>query len=313
MSQVIGQYRFAGKSSCMTDIAVKPQYIASSMSIVGSDVSSNFRDVGILLSAPLEKGRDYYLKARIPQDANYTDVFTVKLVKPEVQGSDVEVYQFLKSVTVMRGNVASSSYTVALYGDGQEPETVRAMIPLDYSTFDTNKVENAVYFDSVSRNYYFYDGKKLSRTTRYNDVSLAATWLNGIGANYDEFDMVFRPVDDGFSKIVFEMSRQPIDYNIENLDAATGERYYGRTIKLDEFSCGLSKLNNLVDNMNKDKTLSRIGVNGHSGLLMAVNGEEIRVGASGQYELDVLPITSLGIVAQSYADNFSVDYVYDSK
>ena len=313
MSQVIGQYRFAGKSSCMTDIEAKPQYIASSMSIVGSDVSSDFRDVGILLDAPLEKGSDYYLRVKIPQDANYTDVFTIKLVKPEVQGSDVEVYQFLKSVTVVKGSTSSSSYTVALYGDGKEPETIRAMVPLNYSDFETNKVINAVYFDDASKSYYFYDGKKLSKTTHYNDVSLAATWLNETGVNYDELELVFRPVDDSFSKIILEMSRQSIDYNIENIDAATGERYYGRTVNLDEFSFQLSKLNNLVDNMNKGSTLSRIGVNGHSGLLMAVNGEEIRVGASGQYELDVLPISSLGIVAQSYSDNFSVDYCYDNK
>ena len=45
---------------------------------------------------------------------------------------------------------------------------------------------------------------------------------------------------------------------------------------------------------------------------MAINGEEIRVGASNYYELDnILPVTSLGIVADGYDDQFSIDYQYE--
>ena len=46
---------------------------------------------------------------------------------------------------------------------------------------------------------------------------------------------------------------------------------------------------------------------------MAVNGEEIRVGKSGLWEIDgILPIESLGIVAVDYGDNFSIDFMYEN-
>ena len=63
---------------------------------------------------------------------------------------------------------------------------------------------------------------------------------------------------------------------------------------------------------NATAALSRIGVWSHPGLVMAVNGEEIRVGPSGFYELDTVPVETLGIVAPDgdYSNNWTVDYEY---
>ena len=45
---------------------------------------------------------------------------------------------------------------------------------------------------------------------------------------------------------------------------------------------------------------------------MTINGEEIRIGPSGYYELlDIIPITSIGIVADSWDDNWTIDYTYE--
>ena len=75
----------------------------------------------------------------------------------------------------------------------------------------------------------------------------------------------------------------------------------------------LYELENLVDQVNRDKTLSRIGIWSHPGLIMTINGEEIRVGPSGYYELDALDIESIGIVATSWADNWTMDYQYNNE
>jgi hypothetical protein len=45
-------------------------------------------------------------------------------------------------------------------------------------------------------------------------------------------------------------------------------------------------------------------------LLLAVNGEEIKIGQSNFYELDDFTITSLGVVAKDGSDRFTIDYQY---
>ena len=106
------------------------------------------------------------------------------------------------------------------------------------------------------------------------------------------------------------MIRSAEDYNIQQ--DVDNEVVYGRRVTLEDFDYKLYKLSNLVDEINADGVLTRIGVWGHSGLMMAVNGEEIRIGPSGFYELDnIIQISSLGIVARDYNDNFTIDYTYD--
>ena len=47
-------------------------------------------------------------------------------------------------------------------------------------------------------------------------------------------------------------------------------------------------------------------------MVMAINGEEIRIGQSGYYELNDFEITSFGIAAETNSDNntFIMDYQY---
>lgn len=328
MSQVIGQYRFVSKDACMTKLTSEAKYQSSTVSLIGSDATSDdtsFRDVVVTTSTQFVRNTDYYMKVTIPQDVNYTNVFSVKLVKTpagSAAANDGEVYQFLRSLSVSKGGQIDNSHLVALYGLGDgtasKAETVKAMCPIDYAEFaNGNKVVNGLYYkkeDGKQAKYYLYDGKTLKLWTRYNDMIMQASWNQQAGTNSLDFELVFRPVENGFSKVVFEMSRQAIDYNIEQTDK-DGNSFFGRVIDLDAFSCEIYSLSNLVkDGISEGvDELSRIGVTGHSGLLMAVNGEEIRVGASGRYELDVLPVSSLGIVAQGYQDNFSIDYTYEGK
>ena len=43
---------------------------------------------------------------------------------------------------------------------------------------------------------------------------------------------------------------------------------------------------------------------------MSINGEEIRIGQSGYYELNDFNITNFGIVVKDANDRFSLDYQY---
>ena len=123
--------------------------------------------------------------------------------------------------------------------------------------------------------------------------------------------MIFRPVEDGFTSIVLSMTRQSEDYNIQRTTSSGIE--YGRKVDITKMSYSLMQITNLVTSMNSNSTLDRIGVWGHSGLMMAVNGEEIKIGPSGFYELSEVPVSSLGVVAKDYNDSFTIDYEFTQR
>lgn len=123
--------------------------------------------------------------------------------------------------------------------------------------------------------------------------------------------MVFRPVEEGFTGILLEMVRTPEDYDIQRTTPDGIE--YGRKVDATKTKVTLYSLNNLVSNMFRGGTLERIGIWSHPGLTMAINGEEIKVGPSGFYECDVVPVKSVAIVApdNDFTNNFTIDYTYD--
>jgi len=73
----------------------------------------------------------------------------------------------------------------------------------------------------------------------------------------------------------------------------------------------LSEFNDIVQKTGHDK-FKQIGVQGPAGLLMSVNGEEVKIGRSGIYEINYgASITSLGIaLTKDNKDNFILDYQY---
>ena len=89
---------------------------------------------------------------------------------------------------------------------------------------------------------------------------------------------------------------------------------YGRKIDLDGdiFEAEVYELENLIDNIVDVDTLTHIGVYSHPNTIMSINGEEIRVGQSGYYELNNFEIKSFGIAAETDDDKFIIDYQYQT-
>ena len=304
----IGQYRFRGTGSCVTTVPSSKSYKSISMTGSSGSEDTSFRDIKISTTSPMIRDADYYLYVKIPQDMNYNLTFNIKLTKQEAQGG-TEEYQFLKQVAIPRGGSATNTYNVVLYE--KSTGEVNAMIPHNYVQGQSNVLDD-IYYDSINERYYLGQGGTSYRETQnYNDLVMTASWIHQAGDYYGYAEMVFRPVEDNFSEITIEMIRTAEDYNIQGVDES-GETVYGRYIPLSDFEYTLYTLTNLVDEITNTGQLSRIGVWSHPGLLMAVNGEEIRVGKSGLWEIDgILPIESLGIVAVDYRDNFSIDYTYE--
>lgn len=308
-SYQIGQYRFGG-SGCVTNVNSSIGYQDVSMGETTESTSTSFKDVVIIPDTPFVKGRDYYLSIAIPQDMNYDMAFNLKITKKE--HNSTVVYQFLKNIIISRGGTGENVYSVVLYEKSNG--TVAAMIPLEYRA-GTSNTKDFIYHDVVRDKYYLgRGGTSYIETHNFNELSVVASWKQQEGENFGVFELTFRPVDDSFTQILLEMVRTAEDYNIQRANS-TGQTEYGRKVDITKVKYKLYSLTNLVDYMNKDKSLSRIGVWGHSGLIMTINGEEIKIGPSGYYELDALEILSLGIVAEdnNFENNFTIDYSYNNE
>lgn len=310
----IGQYRFNG-TGCLYAIDSNKSYQSINISSDATDeeATTYFQDLLIRPNnGTFDAGIDYYLYLKIPQDMNYQMNFTVRLVKMTENGvPDSNEFQHVKNLSLSRGGTASNAYNVALYEtkDGQ----IKAMRPEPWNK-SVRGTKDTLYYDEPTDTYKLWvTGTTYETTDKVNDVMMTASWKESQSGKFGTFQCIFRPVESGFDAILIQMTRTAEDYNIQR--TVNGMTEYGRKIDIDSFDYELYSMQNLVENMsgvNAKEGLSRIGIWGHSEMLMAINGEEIRIGRSGYYELDALNVTSIGIVAKNndYTNNFTIDYEY---
>lgn len=297
----IGQYRFSETSQCLREIPdgnLSKGYVKAATSEDGGF----FKDLQVQFKDGFSPDKDYYLYMKIPQNMNYDYTFTLKLMRE----NDTTSYQYLDTITIPKGGNGNNAYNVVLYAiPGSEPERVKAMIPNIYDK-NASSVVDELYLDSLLNTYYVgtADGG-YEKIVDYNDMFMDALWRYETGDYYGWFELTFRPINTGFTTLVLEMTRTGIDWNIQNEDGS-----YGRTIGLQDVEVKMSEITNLVSSINANGTLSKIGIWGHPELMMAINGETIRIGRSGYYEFDTIPIESIGVVAHGFEDNFTLDWMY---
>ena len=127
--------------------------------------------------------------------------------------------------------------------------------------------------------------------------------------DYSIFELVLSPNDNHtYNQIYFELNRELIDYNTLNADGT-----YGRKIMLTIDN--LSEIYNVIDflqtSIENKRILKQIGVQGPPGLLMSINGEAIRIGRSGLYEINNGINTSfIGFIIEDDEKYFILDYQY---
>ena len=132
----------------------------------------------------------------------------------------------------------------------------------------------------------------------------------GEESEYTTFEIVISP-NNNYDEIQFILSREALDYSIFPEE---GSDISGRIIKIDVDN--LSLIYNVLDYLrtaidNKGR-LKQIGIQGSAGLLMNINGESIRIGRTGIYEINNgVTISSIGfIIEDGNTDNFILDYQY---
>jgi hypothetical protein len=133
------------------------------------------------------------------------------------------------------------------------------------------------------------------------------------GTESTVFEIIFNP-NQTYNKVIFELRRLVLDFQTTNKNGTGGRLMEVRILQFDQITNILGKIPGYTD----VKSLKKIGVQGPPGLLMCINGEEIRIGRSGVYELynDNITITYIGFVikdslfTQDGKDFFIMDFKY---
>ena len=130
----------------------------------------------------------------------------------------------------------------------------------------------------------------------------------GSSADYEIFETILTP-NASYNQICFELDRISEDFSQVNEDGT-----YGRTINIEVEN--LSNIYNIINFLNtsieEKGKLKQIGIQGPVGMLMCINGEEIRIGRTGVYEINYgISINSIGFVVEpNDKKNFLMDYQY---
>ena len=126
---------------------------------------------------------------------------------------------------------------------------------------------------------------------------------------YSTFELVLSPNDNhNYDQIYFELNRELIDYNTQNQDGTYGRKMNISIDRLDEIYNVIDFLQPSIENKN---ALKQIGIQGPPGLLMSINGEAIRVGRSGLYEINNgIKTTFIGFIIENDEKYFILDYQY---
>lgn len=132
----------------------------------------------------------------------------------------------------------------------------------------------------------------------------------GDTSEYEIHDIIIPP-NSIYDQVKLILNRGYIDYMGRQPD---GQGVYGRVVKVEvllfsEIDNVIDKINSAIDNKGR---LIQIGVQSFPGLQMCIDGEEIRVGRSGIYEINNgVSVKFLGFIVEE-ADNkyFILDYQY---
>ena len=284
----IGQHRFTVSSNYVGDV-------------ISNEVTTNpppgekdspFNDIYFSVGN-LDSTTDYHLSYSIPRFQSKEHTVLIYLVD---EGGTTQ--QFLKRVQLPKAEQGKGTkeHTVVLYqSNGEDKEVLVG---------EDGKNNINIKESEEGEEYLEVDG---ARIDNFNYTTLSEIWnIDDTGDNVIEDSFIFRPLFSEGSKICYKLDRTSTDeYRVNG--------GHGYLLPKGETKCILTPLKNILGSGIAQSTLTRVGIWSRPGLEMAINGEYIKVGRSGYYELDSIPITSLAIYAKDFAnDNFSIHYQYVS-
>ena len=333
----IGQVSFRGGCIQKCSTAVKTKNISM-------EEFFQFTDTFVCLSddSYFELQTDYYYDFLIEPFKNTNTEIELHLVNySNLEDSE---YQFIKSFILPRKNEKndSNNYTVILFYDNNLKKDRVEIVVNDSLTIDSNNnpikkdnvnlEDNKVYElktnNSEMTNFWIYSEKDESFTAILNyNLALIQKVVEDTGdveeSSFFRVRGIFSPLTNNFNAIRIKINRSTEDYFSSSQEENIS---YGRVISLGENS-NIYQLTNLIgakDYISDITVIDRVGIWGNYGMLFAINGEELRIGPTGYYELDILPITRIGVAAYlqedganndlsslvNLSDDFTIDYQY---
>lgn len=333
VSYGMGQIRYVDNGVYTTTSAISPYSIEST----SVSEAATYQDILLFKEAGIfNLGQPYYLRLGIPRNLSYDLTFDLKLLvsrNTETKPTPINrsQYQEIKRIVIPRDSSGISTYSrVILFPEGGVNKNNSPIVKI------VREIENREDIQSIPNGEVYclfeqqvINNKKVIKVTYYirntqgqdteilfkNDQLLNHTWKSGQDGGIEYIDLIFSNKVEGqsFNSILLEMVRQDYDNDI-SYQGTDGKTYNGLYIDPEDIVVECYELTNLVPTGSK---FSSIGVWSHPNAIMAINGEEIRIGQSSYYELNDFDITNFGIVVRkdingnnNPKDRFSLDYQY---
>ena len=305
VSYNMGQIRYNTGGNYITDLEFN-DYPIETRSLSNS---TSYRDVILYNNNNnfvFSQNESYYLRLGIPRNLSYNMTFDLKLL--DKSSDNRNQYQEIKRFVIPRDSSNQITYSkVILYPFDGVTEDAEPAVSIIRDTRQAAAI-NEVY--SVGENFYI---KKANAENdieiQYkNDILLNHTWREDVSEDLYWVDFVFsNKVDNvSFNAILLELNRNAYDDDISyEVDGVVYKGLFAGDIEVECY-----RINNLISPISGVSSFDSIGVWSHPDAIMSINGEEIRIGQSGYYELNDFNITNFGIVVKDANDRFSLDYQY---
>lgn len=278
-----------------------------------------YQDVIIPFTSSAVKIDDlFYVDMSIAPDGIGDTVYSLKLINKDEwgveqtkEGKEELNFETIASFTVPKTSMSGAEAVgVSLYVPAGEDKTYSPVVGRIKSDPDDTKgtlsLENGVLKDA--------SGQIISY---HNDIYLLPTWQTEIpeGIRYEYSSFAGSKYNGGnFDAFLLEIQRGEVDKTVAT--EANGRRVMGRFLNVSDSEANLldvkvSQITKILPSV-KNTTIKQIGVWGRSGLPLILNGEEVKIGPSGYFELKNFDLVSIGVLANGSEDKFTIDYLYEN-
>ena len=281
----------------------------------------------------------YWVRLTMPQNQSYDLNYGIRLIKSLPSDTtalkDITDYQFVKYISIPKNNNDDIGTSVVWLYKEKEKTNINAAVAIsDNNEHPGGSVTEALrankFYYNDNNKFYYYDnsgnlvtwtkineGIQESSTNCYDYIDYYSTILphyfdegnSRLAVNefliipssndYKYVYLYLKPIDDDRNIIWRDGSTTMMGRHIENPSD---------NIKITCKSLGNS--DNIVANLGK---VTNIGVWGRPQQMMAINGQELKIGPSGYYELKDYIINSLYVINSASTDKYTVDIQYETQ
>lgn len=337
ISYGMGQYRYNKNYNYINLYEIKSDKIKYITETSYQDIVVDLPVIGGSGSTqvPLvQYGRTFYMRLTVPQNSQYDTTLNLKLCPIASNGTiDTSRFQHIKRLVVPKTqDLNDDIYVPVILYEGPplaENPTLGIHFWDENHEFPENSGHNAneIYLEKNNENQQEYRYYKTNGNYELMDdhmfiTTIPKTWkLVDSTPSTVTYDFVFSPkynLETGFQYLLIETDRtEAYHQSIQYIDDE--KTYYGTRLNKDDIKIELYYVPNLLERGSSGQSqiqagtnsLSHIAVWGHPNQILAINGEEIRIGQSGYYELEDFTINQLGVIVNDpNKDRFTIDYEY---